>query len=173
MKKRGFTLVELIIVIIVIGILAAVSIIGYIGSQKTARDSQRKSDLSEVQEALAMYYTDKKTYPGANDRTFFTAWDARHNSDCWCDSVSDLPTASPAKYDLRNALVPGYIDKLPEDPINKEGGSGNLLGDGPTVDNAYVYGAANDGKSYVLGTNFENEAGNVTQDNIGNYHLTN
>jgi len=54
MKKalRGFTLIELLVVISLIGILAALAIVSYTGTQKQARDTQRKSDLRQYQNAL-------------------------------------------------------------------------------------------------------------------------
>ncbi len=53
MKKalRGFTLIELLVVISLIGILAALAIVSYTGTQKQARDTQRKSDLKQYQNA--------------------------------------------------------------------------------------------------------------------------
>ncbi|MCA9336117.1 prepilin-type N-terminal cleavage/methylation domain-containing protein, partial [Candidatus Saccharibacteria bacterium] len=44
-KKTGFTIVELLIVIVVIAILAAITIVAYNGIQQRSRDSIRKSDL--------------------------------------------------------------------------------------------------------------------------------
>lgn len=52
---RGFTLVELIIVIVVLAILAAISIVAYNGSQARARDTVRRNDVSAIAEAIALY----------------------------------------------------------------------------------------------------------------------
>lgn len=64
MKKtiRGFTIVELLIVIVVIAILAAITIVAYNGIQQRARDSQRKSDLSNIAKALNLYNVDHGDY---------------------------------------------------------------------------------------------------------------
>jgi prepilin-type N-terminal cleavage/methylation domain-containing protein len=51
-KSKGFTLVELIIVIVIIGILAAVSVVGYTNQTSKARDTIRKSDLTQIYKAL-------------------------------------------------------------------------------------------------------------------------
>jgi prepilin-type N-terminal cleavage/methylation domain-containing protein len=53
-SKSGFTIVELLIVIVVIGILAAIVIVAYTGVQQKARDAQRRSDLSAIAKAVAM-----------------------------------------------------------------------------------------------------------------------
>ena len=57
MKKNsfGFTLIELLVVISIIGILAALTLVSFGGAQKQARDTQRKSDLNQVKNALENY----------------------------------------------------------------------------------------------------------------------
>lgn len=54
-KLKGFTLIELLVVISLIGILAALALVSYTGSQKQARDTQRKSDLKQYQNALEIF----------------------------------------------------------------------------------------------------------------------
>ena len=65
-KFRGFTLVELLVVMSIIGILATVILGGFRASQKRARDTKRKSDLQQVAKALEMFYSDHERYPNAN-----------------------------------------------------------------------------------------------------------
>src|SRR4051794_29206087 len=74
-KSRGFTIVELLIVIVVIGILAALVIVTYNGIQQKARDTERKTDIKAVQGHLEAYWADNAKYPTlaqANDSTFRT-----------------------------------------------------------------------------------------------------
>lgn len=61
-KQKGFTIVELLIVIVVIGILAAITIVAYNGVQQRARDAQRKSDLATIAKSLELYNIDKGNY---------------------------------------------------------------------------------------------------------------
>lgn len=53
--SAAFTIVELLIVIVVIGILAAISIVAYNGIQSRARDAQRASDIAVIKKALLAY----------------------------------------------------------------------------------------------------------------------
>ena len=62
-QKSGFTIVELLIVIVVIAILAAISIVSYNGIQQRARDSERQSDINTMQKQLELFYTDRGYYP--------------------------------------------------------------------------------------------------------------
>lgn len=74
--SSGFTVVELIVVIVVIGILAGVSIVGYSGLQGRARDNERKADIETIQSVLETYRDQTGQYPNrsqaiTNATTFF------------------------------------------------------------------------------------------------------
>lgn len=56
-KRAGFTIVELLIVIVVIGILAAITIVAYNGVQSRARDVKRKSDVAQIAKGLKAWAT--------------------------------------------------------------------------------------------------------------------
>ncbi len=62
-NANGFTIVELLIVIVVVGILAAISIVAYNGVQAKARTSAVHSDLSNVKKKLMMFSADSGRYP--------------------------------------------------------------------------------------------------------------
>ncbi len=61
--QKGFTLIELTIVIIILGVLASLISGNFLSSLKKGRDARRKADLQEIQKALEMYYEDYKEYP--------------------------------------------------------------------------------------------------------------
>jgi prepilin-type N-terminal cleavage/methylation domain-containing protein len=66
-QQSGFTIVELLIVIVVIGILAAISITAFSGVQQRGRDSERTSDVKQLKKALEMFYAEKNYYPSVSD----------------------------------------------------------------------------------------------------------
>lgn len=61
--KKGFTLIELLIVIAIIGILTALILPNLAGARERARDSRRKLDFNNIQQALRLYYNDHQTFP--------------------------------------------------------------------------------------------------------------
>jgi len=67
MSKKGFTLIEILIVVAIIGILASVILVGLGSFRARGRDARRISDLREVQNALELYYTKNQQYPDASD----------------------------------------------------------------------------------------------------------
>ncbi len=66
-KSKGFTIVELLIVIVVIAILATLVIVTFTGIQQKARDSQRQTDIDALDSHLEAYYADNGYYPTLND----------------------------------------------------------------------------------------------------------
>lgn len=60
---RGFTIVELLIVIVVIAILAAISVVAYTGIQQRAQNSKITSSIQNWAQIIRMYKTDSGSYP--------------------------------------------------------------------------------------------------------------
>lgn len=66
-KQQGFTIVELLIVIIVIGILATLVLVTFSGIQQSARNTQRQTDIKAVASHLETYNAKNAFYPTADD----------------------------------------------------------------------------------------------------------
>ncbi len=62
-KSKGFTIVELLIVIVVIGILATLVIVTFTGIQQKARNSKRQTDINAVDSHVEAYYASTGNYP--------------------------------------------------------------------------------------------------------------
>lgn len=101
-KHSGFTIVELLIVIVVIGILAAIVIVAFNGVQQRARYAQHQSDIASVDKAIQLYYADTGSYP--------TISSAGGNTGSCATCLNNI-----------NGLVPKYIARLPSFP---PGGTG-------------------------------------------------
>jgi prepilin-type N-terminal cleavage/methylation domain-containing protein len=84
--KRGFTIVELLIVIVVIAILAAISIVAYNGIQQRARDAQRKQVVADLVKSIHLYAADR-----GND---ITVGGGANDGTGWVNSGSPTITAS-------------------------------------------------------------------------------
>ena len=67
LSSRGFTLVELLIVISIIGVMTAIIFGSTALSRSKARDARRASDVAQVQLALALYFDVNRAYPSGTD----------------------------------------------------------------------------------------------------------
>ena len=68
-KSKGFTIVELLIVIVVIGILATLVIVTFTGIQQKARNSQRETDINALTSHVEAFYAQYGFYPAGADMT--------------------------------------------------------------------------------------------------------
>lgn len=76
-KQTGFTIVELLIVIVVIGILAAITVVAYNGMQQRARDAKRVDDIAQISKALKVWAVETgevfNSIPGEKAASWFSA----------------------------------------------------------------------------------------------------
>jgi len=140
---RGFTIVELLIVIVVIGILAAITIVAYNGIQQRGRDAQRSSDISTIQKALELYHVDNGGYPTCSNTTYQIGG-ARGT--CYSDDANFIASLSPK-----------YLAKVPKDPVNTgDGRYYYMFGSKKLTDVTY---SASADDNYVLFVSYESRGG--------------
>ena len=110
---RGFTIVELLIVIVVIAILASISVVAYNGIQQRSRDSIRKADINSIAKSLELHYVDRGSYTQPEGPCVDSSIGI-DNCDNVINNIGDWANVS----DLRDLITGGYMAKLPLDPVN-------------------------------------------------------
>lgn len=99
---KGFTLIEVMIVIVILGILAALIVPKIIGRPDEARVIAAKQDISSLLQALKLYRLDNQRYP---------------TTDQSLQALVVKPTTAPLPPNWKNG---GYIERLPKDPWGNE-----------------------------------------------------
>jgi general secretion pathway protein G len=97
-SEAGFTLVELMVVIVIIGLLATIVAINVIPATDTARVEKAKADIATIEQALEQYRLDNLTYPAGTDGL---------------QALLNPPASLTQPQRYRRG---GYIKKLPDDP---------------------------------------------------------
>lgn len=66
-QSKGFTLLEILVVMLIVGAIATIGLRSYLASQMKARDTRRKNDIEQLARALELYRSDKGHYPVNNE----------------------------------------------------------------------------------------------------------
>ncbi|KLV06118.1 MULTISPECIES: type II secretion system major pseudopilin GspG [Photobacterium] len=97
-KQRGFTLLEVMVVIVILGVLASLVVPNLLGNKEKADQQKVVTDISALEQALDMYKLDNSVYP---------------TTDQGLEALVTKPASSPEPRNYRNG---GYIKRLPQDP---------------------------------------------------------
>lgn len=62
-NAKGFTIIELLVVISIIGLLSTISVVALNGARKKSRDAKRVGDVKQIQTALELAFNDGNAYP--------------------------------------------------------------------------------------------------------------
>ena len=111
MKRQGFTLIELMVVMVLIGLLLTLAVPRYFRTIDTGKDSVQRQNLSSIRDAIDKYYGDAGKYP----ETLQDLVDKKYLRSIPLDPItnkSDCVTIPPTDpnltgiYDIRSAKVP-------------------------------------------------------------------
>lgn len=132
--RKGFTLIELLVIMAVIAILAgaALTLINPAEQFRREHDTQRKSDLAQIQRALETYYNDYGNYPPST--TAGPGAKINDTANCGSSGCAWGAAWSP------------YMPVIPQDPVSGR---------------TYAYWASSDGQMYRLYTSLERGANDV------------
>lgn len=98
-NTRGYTLIELLIVIVLIGVLAGIFLSINFGQQlKKARDGKRKTDIEQIRSALEMCRSDIGSYPLTSALVFGTTASLVCGVNTYLNPLPDDPKAPGAHY---------------------------------------------------------------------------
>ena len=95
-RESGFTLVELMVVMLIIGVLAAIAIPSYVASVKNAKEAVLKEDLHVMRNAIDSYTMDKQKAPQSMDDLVQSGYlrelpkdPMTHSSETWVTATDD------------------------------------------------------------------------------------
>ena len=97
-RQRGFTLIEVIVVVVILGLLAVMVLPNLVGREDQARISKTKQDINSLESNLDLYRLDNFNYPSTEQGL---------------DALLNKPSGTPEPKRYKEG---GYIKRLPKDP---------------------------------------------------------
>lgn len=87
-RQQGFTIIELIVVLVIIGILASLIVFSYSGVRSRDRDALRQADIDTLQSHLEVFYAEHSRYPTLAQLNN-TEWRNKNMADLNADTITD------------------------------------------------------------------------------------
>ena len=146
-KKQGFTLIEILVVIAIIAILVAFISSNFLGARQRAKDVKVKAEFRQVKNALRLYYNDYNIYPGPSTTATNTFNGCKSGSppgdDCLAECSGVFASGATCSTDVYMKLLP------------------------PPSDYAWYYQQRNSGNDFCMWSTLEN----VSDPEIAKSHL--
>ncbi len=162
----GFTIVELLIVIVVIGILAALTIVAYNGVQQRATAASLQSDLENAAKKLKLYQVDNSVYPTANDCSATPAAGTLclQSSSGTSYTAYQMSNTPGAQVFCLSAVNNGVSYKITNDSTPVAGGCSGVMSNGTTCPTGFIVvpGSATYGTSEFCVMKYEAKQSSAT-----------
>jgi general secretion pathway protein G len=101
-RERGFTLIEVMVVVVILGLLAAIIVPKVMSRPDEARAVAAKADIAAIAQALKLYRLDNVAYPSTEQGL---------------QALVTRPATQPIPANWKQG---GYLDRLPKDPWGRE-----------------------------------------------------
>ena len=101
-RAQGFTLIEVMVVVVILGLLAAIIVPKVMSRPDEARAVAAKADLAAINQALKLYRLDNTFYPSTEQGL---------------QALVQRPTTQPVPANWKQG---GYLDRMPKDPWGRE-----------------------------------------------------
>lgn len=125
LNQKGFTIIELLVVIVIIGILVALTLPNLFSAQARGRDTDRKNELKNLQTRLETYFGDNDHYPPGDMAAAATAVGITDSAD-YTGPRSDVYTYTPSPDACTDTACQSYtLTAVLENDDDRDGNNDN------------------------------------------------
>jgi len=109
MKRNGFTLIEILVVIAIIASIIAIAIPNYLSARQRASDVKKKSEMAELKTALRLYYNDFNSYPGGTTGMVMNGCGTNGDQSCATTCTPGFATGAACDNVYMKELPAGFL----------------------------------------------------------------